>query len=313
MWVFQSCAVAWERVGHGPSYQQSVGCFATDVHQNFSCVRKERRGKARWLKRWEICKRNLTLATWTKSYSKEICLYQIKSIFSWTADLTRVTKPNHFLFLNSFYAVYVPSISAATHFQWLRFIGRWFDAKGSCTFQTCHHILLQAHSKCDGLLQPRGAPLGLRQRMASKKWHPPSSIYLRIVKLTVLVVLLIRSRKTSVIVQSTWSIFWMEKKPRNFYFVTKDAFKSLLVTLGCQLYNRFAKVEYPFFCLSFLNCRLIESVYMKLQLLYEHSYVLWCFHGSHTWNMYPTYNTQKLIILKMHLFENAKIRTKAYS
>lgn len=29
--------------------------------------------------------------------------------------------------------------------------------------------------------------------------------------------------------------------------------------------------------------------------------------------MYPTYNTQKLIILKMHLFENAKIRTKAYS
>lgn len=74
----------------------------------------------------------------------------------------------------------------------------------------------------------------------------------------------------------------MEKKPRNFYFVTKDAFKSLLVTLGCQLYNRFAKVEYPFFCLSFLNCRLIESVYMKLLLLYEHSYVLWCFHGSHT-------------------------------
>lgn len=54
------------------------------------------------------------------------------------------TKTNQFLFLNSFYAAYSPPISMATDFQWLRFTGRWFDAEGSCTFQTCHHVLPQA-------------------------------------------------------------------------------------------------------------------------------------------------------------------------
>jgi len=76
-------------------------------------------------------------ATQTKLYSKD----QIKSIFSWTADLKKVTKANQFLFLNSFHAVYAPSILITMHFQQLRFMRQWSDAEGSCTFQTCRCVL----------------------------------------------------------------------------------------------------------------------------------------------------------------------------
>lgn len=154
LWVFQRYAVAWEGVGYCPSYWKSVGCFATDVYQVFS-LPKKRGEKGKMTEKHgerfasEACCSQLP-ATQRKPSKEKIHLYQIQSILQWGSRFDKSGKPNKFWFLNSFYAVYVPSTLMETDFQQQKFMGWWFNAEYRCTFQACHHILPQALSSVTG-------------------------------------------------------------------------------------------------------------------------------------------------------------------
>lgn len=86
-------------------------------------------------------------------------------------------------------------------------MGWWFDAEGSCTFQTCHHVLPQALQVWQASAT-EGLPSGSEATHLEKNIHHFST-YLTAVKLTVFVALLIKSSKKSTHLAKHLEYFWM--------------------------------------------------------------------------------------------------------